>query len=80
VELSFSVLVILWIVHLNPFSVRDMVVDIDDWLVYIVEFRKPNSPKYVSFLVTIFCFSLHFTFSFDTQNLPFIRACSHVSM
>jgi len=35
-------------------------------------------PTQVSFPCSIFYLSNHFNFSFDAQNLPFIRDCSHV--
>jgi hypothetical protein len=66
-----SILVILWIVRLNPFSYGDIVVDIGVWLVCIVEFRRPNSPSHVSSLVSVYYFSRYFQFSFDAQNFSF---------
>ena len=49
----FSILVIVWIVRLTPFSCGDKVLDTGVRLVCIVEFRRPNSPTHVSFLVSI---------------------------
>ena len=33
---------------------------------------------HVGFLFPIFYFTYHLKFSFDAQNLPFVRHCSHV--
>ena len=42
------------------------------------EFTRPNSRNLSAFLYTIFYSSYHFKFSFDSQNLPPVRHCSHV--
>ena len=47
-------------------------------IVWIVEFKRSNSRNTSAFFFSILHLSYDFNFSFNAQNLPFIRDCSHV--
>ena len=46
-------------------------------IVWIVQFTRPNSRQTSAVYFSIFDFSYHLKCSFDAQNLPFVRHCSH---
>ena len=47
-------------------------------IVWNVEFTRPNSRHKSALFFPILYFSYLFKFSFDAQNLPFVRDCSHI--
>ena len=48
-------------------------------IIWIVHFTRPNSRQTSAVYFSIFDFSYHLKFSFDAQNLPFFRHCSHTN-